>query len=95
MNKKKSNKQAVSPMASGPDGEVGEFDDALIAFLADALRRQPKKAVSIRLDPFVLQFFKTFGNGYQTRMSAVLRAYALRYERQDDPMPPSNRRINK
>ncbi len=34
-----------------------------------------KKAVSIRLDEDVLEFFKGEGKGYQTRMNAVLRAY--------------------
>jgi uncharacterized protein (DUF4415 family) len=36
---------------------------------------QPKRAVSIRLDPDVLAFFKTGGKGYQTRINAVLRSY--------------------
>lgn len=36
---------------------------------------QPKKAVSIRLDQDVLEFFKAKGRGYQTRINAVLRAY--------------------
>lgn len=36
---------------------------------------QPKKAVSVRLDADVLDFFKAQGRGYQTRMNAVLRAW--------------------
>lgn len=36
---------------------------------------EPKKAVSIRIDPDVLDFFRAQGKGYQTRMNAVLRAY--------------------
>ncbi|SEK82838.1 Protein of unknown function [Roseovarius azorensis] len=36
---------------------------------------EPKTAVSIRLDPDVLAYFKRQGKGYQTRMNAVLRAY--------------------
>jgi uncharacterized protein (DUF4415 family) len=35
----------------------------------------PKKAISLRLDSDVLEFFKAQGKGYQTRMNAVLRAY--------------------
>ena len=35
----------------------------------------PKKAISLRVDPDVLDFFKSGGKGYQTRMNAVLRAY--------------------
>ncbi len=36
---------------------------------------QPKQAVSLRLDRDVIDFFKSQGRGYQTRMNAVLRAY--------------------
>lgn len=34
-----------------------------------------KAAVSLRLDQEVLDFFKSGGPGYQTRMNAVLRAF--------------------
>ena len=34
-----------------------------------------KKLISLRVDPEVLDFFKTQGPGYQTRMNAVLQAY--------------------
>lgn len=37
----------------------------------------PKSAVSIRLDPDVLDFFKADGKGYQTRINAVLRHYMV------------------
>ena len=36
---------------------------------------QPKAAVTIRLDRQVLDWFKTKGPGYQTRINALLRAY--------------------
>lgn len=36
---------------------------------------EPKKMISLRVDPDVLSFFKGQGKGYQTRMNAVLRAY--------------------
>jgi len=39
------------------------------------VRPPAKPMVSIRLDPEVLAFFKAGGNGYQTRINAVLRAY--------------------
>ena len=35
----------------------------------------PKKAVSIRLDQDVMEWFQQHGRGYQTRINAVLRAY--------------------
>ena len=34
-----------------------------------------KTAISLRLDHEVLDWFRTQGPGYQTRMNAVLRAY--------------------
>ena len=34
-----------------------------------------KEAISLRLDHDVLDWFKTQGPGYQTRMNAVLRAF--------------------
>ncbi|WP_247339428.1 MULTISPECIES: BrnA antitoxin family protein [unclassified Bradyrhizobium] len=34
-----------------------------------------KKAISIRVDEDVLDFFKRDGEGYQRRMNAVLRSY--------------------
>jgi uncharacterized protein (DUF4415 family) len=35
----------------------------------------PKASVSLRLDADVLEWFKSHGRGYQTRMNAVLRAF--------------------
>ncbi|HWU63456.1 MAG TPA: BrnA antitoxin family protein [Ensifer sp.] len=34
-----------------------------------------KKSISIRLDEDVIDFFKSSGKGYQTRINAVLRHY--------------------
>ena len=36
---------------------------------------ETKKAISLRVDPDVLGYFRSFGKGYQTRINAVLRAY--------------------
>ncbi len=36
---------------------------------------EKKEALSIRLDPGVLAWFKKQGRGYQTRINAVLRSY--------------------
>jgi uncharacterized protein (DUF4415 family) len=36
---------------------------------------EPKKAVSIRLDRDITEWFQQQGKGYQTRINAVLRAY--------------------
>jgi uncharacterized protein (DUF4415 family) len=47
------------------------------AFFKRAMLRlpEPKTAVTIRLDRQVLNWFKTKGPGYQTRINALLRAY--------------------
>jgi uncharacterized protein (DUF4415 family) len=37
--------------------------------------REPKLAVSLRLDADVLRFFRSFGAGYQTRINEVLKAF--------------------
>jgi uncharacterized protein (DUF4415 family) len=38
-------------------------------------RAEPKAQVTIRLDREVLDWFKSQGRGYQSRINAVLRAY--------------------
>jgi uncharacterized protein (DUF4415 family) len=37
---------------------------------------EPKNAVSLRIDPDVLRWYRDQGPGYQSRMNAVLREYA-------------------
>ncbi|MEL6583492.1 MAG: BrnA antitoxin family protein [Pseudomonadota bacterium] len=49
-------------------------------FEVDWSRAEPsaplaKRAISLRVDHDVLEFFKAQGKGYQTRMNAVLRSY--------------------
>jgi len=36
---------------------------------------EKKSALSIRLDPLIVTWFRTQGKGYQTRINAVLRSY--------------------
>ena len=36
---------------------------------------ETKERITLRVDKEVLDFFRTGGQGYQTRMNAVLRAY--------------------
>jgi uncharacterized protein (DUF4415 family) len=46
------------------------------AFWADFDARKPEKEpISIKLDRDILQFFRSQGRGYQTRINAVLRYY--------------------
>lgn len=53
--------------------DVPELSDG---FFARAIKWPGhKKLVSLRLDPDVLDFFRSQGKGYQTSMNAVLRVY--------------------
>jgi uncharacterized protein (DUF4415 family) len=47
---------------------------------------QPKKQVTLRLDPEIIDFFRAQGPGYQTRINQVLRSYveAHRNEKSGD-----------
>jgi uncharacterized protein (DUF4415 family) len=61
------------------DGEVdfSDIPEQGKAFFKRAVLRLPqaKTAVTIRLDRQVLDWFKSKGPGYQTRINALLRAY--------------------
>lgn len=52
-------------------GSADEFDWAT----AEIVLPERKKAVSLRLDAEVLEFFRSDGKGYQTRINSVLKAY--------------------
>lgn len=58
-------------VADDPDATPIDVDwsDAVLVIPAK------KKAISIRVDEDVLDFFKREGEGYQRRMNAVLRSY--------------------
>jgi len=54
--------------------DLPELDEAFFQKAVIVLP-QPKASVSIRLDQEVLDWFKSQGKGYQTRINALLRAY--------------------
>jgi|SRR3989339_483463 len=60
--------------ASINTSDIPELDSS---FFANATLKlpEPKKAISLRLDPDVLSWYKKQGSGYQTRINAVLRFY--------------------
>ena len=41
----------------------------------------PKQLVSVRYSPEVLEYFKSTGEGWQSRMDGVLRKYVTRHSR--------------
>jgi len=52
-----------------PQPKEPEWSDVTV------IPRQPKKMISLRIDPDVLDYFQAQGRGYQTRINAVLNAY--------------------
>ena len=57
---------------SSPNSQPDFWDEA------EVVAPTPKRAVSIRLDEDVLDWFRRSGPRYQTRMNAVLRMYVKR-----------------
>ncbi len=65
-------KEIEKSIADDPDwAEFKDIDWSKAKLLAPI----SKKAISIRVDEDVLDFFKQHGAGYQRRMNAVLRSY--------------------
>ena len=66
-------------LADMPDADIDYSDIPPLDknFFKDGKLRLPKAKplISIRIDPDVLEWFKSQGGGYQTRMNAVLRMY--------------------
>ena len=64
-------KDIAKAVANDPDAAPIDIDwsDAVLVIPAR------KKAISIRVDEDVLDYFKSQGDGYQRRMNAVLRSY--------------------
>ena len=69
----------LNATASMSDDLIGYSDapyreDALWMKAADELP-QTKRQITLRIDAEVLEFFKSTGTRYQSRMNAVLRSY--------------------
>lgn len=58
-------------MATSP-AQLADLPDD---FWDDAVMVHAKEPISLRVDRDVLQWFRSGGRGYQTRMNAVLRIY--------------------
>ena len=76
---KKQSKTDWERLSTMEDDEIDLLDSPELddSFFANATLRmpEPKKSVTLRIDPDVLDWFKDQGSGYQTRMNAVLRMY--------------------
>jgi uncharacterized protein (DUF4415 family) len=54
--------------------DIPEMNDEFFRNAA-LMMPEPKASVTLRVDREVLDWFKSRGKGYQTRMNAVLKAY--------------------
>jgi uncharacterized protein (DUF4415 family) len=62
-----------TPTVEHPEADVKHI---LRGIVRKGLKPAPSKAlVSLRVDQDVLEWFKSKGSGYQTRINAVLRAF--------------------
>jgi len=72
--------EAPRPVDEAPEFPPAPPAPAIEEIVRDIVRQglpsAPRKAaISLRLDADVLDWFRTQGGGYQTRINAVLRAY--------------------
>ena len=76
-------REELARLAALPDdqldlGDIPELTDEQLAEMRPAALYRPiKHQITARLDADVLAWLKAGGQGYQTRMNAVLRAYML------------------
>ncbi|MBB3966617.1 BrnA antitoxin family protein [Rhizobium metallidurans] len=55
--------------------DIPELDDSFWS-KAELIEREGTEQVTLRIKKSVLQFYRSSGKGYQTRMNAVLESYA-------------------
>ncbi len=66
----------VVPRAEAAAAAAAEVAEIVRGIARKGLPKAARKAaISLRVDPEVLDWFKVQGPGYQTRINAVLRAY--------------------
>lgn len=79
--------ERLAEIAAIPDNEIDTSDIPEMdeSFFAAARLVMPnasgKKAVSLRIDTDVLEWFKVQGSGHLSRMNGVLRAYMLAHNK--------------
>ena len=82
MNSTKTNWDKIDAMT---DDEIDYSDSPELTeeMMRIAFIRKPihKKAVSLRLDDDIIEFFKKHSDKYQTKINDVLRAYKLAFEK--------------
>ena len=56
--------------------EVMELDEEWFRTATVFGEKAPRKSISLRVNPTTLEWYRSFGRGYQSRMQEVLEAYA-------------------
>ena len=78
-------KKRLKEIKNKPEGEIdySEIPELTKAFWDNAKVETPtaKRAISLRVDQDVLDFFKALGRGYQTKMNSVLKSYVKAQEK--------------
>lgn len=69
----KSRTKAAAPTSEHPEADIRHIVRGVVRRGLQAL--PAKASISIRVDQDVLEWFKSQGPGYQTRINAVLRAF--------------------
>jgi len=62
--------------------DIPELSEEFLSTAKWITETPEKEQITIRIDKPVLDFYKKTGRGYQTRMNAVLRAYAETTQRE-------------
>ncbi|MEX0746627.1 MAG: BrnA antitoxin family protein, partial [Rhodothermales bacterium] len=70
-----SDEEIEAAVAEDPDAELFPTDWLHTADLI--VPEGEKERITIRVDRDVVEYFRSKGSGYQTRMNAVLKAYVL------------------
>ena len=77
---KDSKKQGLIADSSIDYSDIPETDDTFWAQGEIHLPRK-KQLITLRLDPEVLEYFKSSGKGYQTKINAILKSYVEHHPR--------------
>ena len=79
-------KKEIDQLSQMNDGEIDFSDIPEITDWSEAVRgkfyRPVKKQITLRLDADMIEWFKSKGNKYQTRINQALREYMITHQRE-------------
>ena len=97
---KKNSRTNWEKLSTIPDSKVdlSDINELGASFFANATLKmpEPKKAISLRIDSDILEWYKEQGTGYQTMINAVLRVYMQsKNETMRRPLRRKSRALNR